>query len=602
MDTITTPLTLQPWAKEFARRWNSEAYSLFLLYGNIFDIFPLRTENGIEYVPLKAFLRQRLFPTRDFLMFYDIGDGLTFATRDMQKRFFLWLREYDAVERTDFASQGPPREFSRLTPILRRFFLREPDKEVGFGATLVIDFPEKIVPSSEDYSSSYDERTNLVTLLKWATSPELRQRDIGIALVTESPSKLQSDLLQNPHVAQIKIELPDYAERLRYLQSATYRDLIAKPADEANPEPSVALVPITQAVNLTPEDLAQRTAGLNVLRVQNVIAEAVKNGQAVTQDHVSRSKKALIEEYCQGLVKFKDPKPGLSLDVVATHKAAKKKLREVAWLFKNNKYDVIERGILLPGRVGVGKSFLVDCFASECNLPVMEMGDFRSKWVGDTERQQNRILMTIRALGPVIVVVDEADAVFGSRSGGGDDSGISGRVFAAFAAHIGDSTLRGRELWIAMTSRPDLLTIDLKRQGRFGLCIPLFPAQDSGDLVDLFQTVAGCKKIPLSPEIIQFIQTTLADRPLTGSDVDSIITRAKEIAVLNQRDAEIKVEDLQEAIGSFIDALDPDLIALQELAAVLACSDARYLPEKYKKAGRAELTAQFCELKDRVRG
>jgi SpoVK/Ycf46/Vps4 family AAA+-type ATPase len=104
----------------------------------------------------------------------------------------------------------------------------------------------------------------------------------------------------------------------------------------------------------------------------------------------------------------------------------------------------------------------------------MEMGDFRSKWVGDTERQQSRILMTIQALGPVIVVVDEADAVFGSRSGGGEDNGVSGRVFAAFAAHIGDSSLRGCELWIAMTSRPDLLTIDLKRQGRLGLCIPSF--------------------------------------------------------------------------------------------------------------------------------
>jgi SpoVK/Ycf46/Vps4 family AAA+-type ATPase len=86
----------------------------------------------------------------------------------------------------------------------------------------------------------------------------------------------------------------------------------------------------------------------------------------------------------------------------------------------------------VPGRVGVGKSFLIDCFASECGLPVMEIGEFRSKWVGDTERQQMRILMTVRALGPVVVVVDEADAVFGTREADGD-SGVSGRVFAAFA-------------------------------------------------------------------------------------------------------------------------------------------------------------------------
>ena len=188
----------------------------------------------------------------------------------------------------------------------------------------------------------------------------------------------------------------------------------------------------------------------------------------------------------------------MSLDAVATHAAAKKKLRELAWLIREGKGDVLERGVLLPGRVGVGKSFLVDCFASECGLPMMEIAEFRSKWVGDTEIQQARILMTIRALGPVIVVVDEADAVFGGRESGGDDSGVSGRVFAAFAAHIGDQSLRGRELWIAMTSRPDLLAIDMKRQGRFGLSIPLFAAQNANEVLELFETMARVKAITLT--------------------------------------------------------------------------------------------------------
>src|SRR5882724_9374667 len=252
------------------------------------------------------------------------------------------------------------------------------------------------------------------------------------------------------------------------------------------------------------QQLASRSAGLNLLRIRHFLAEDIRNSARVTPELLTASKKQLIEEYCQGLVRFKDPKPGISLDCVATHTAAKKRLREFAWLIKNAKTDVLERGILVPGRVGVGKSFLIDCFASECGLPVMEMGEFRSKWVGDTERQQARILMTIRALGPVIVVVDEADAVFGTREGDGD-SGVSGRVFAAFAAHIGDSTLRGRELWVAMTSRPDLLSIDMKRQGRFGLCIPLFPAQGPDDVNELFKTVAQVKKISLNDQILSYI-------------------------------------------------------------------------------------------------
>jgi SpoVK/Ycf46/Vps4 family AAA+-type ATPase len=311
---------------------------------------------------------------------------------------------------------------------------------------------------------------------------------------------------------------------------------------------------------------------------------------------VAESKTRLIEEYCQGLVRFKDPKPGVSLDDVATHEMAKKRLRELAWLIRNGKTSVLERGLLVPGRVGVGKSFLIDCFASECGLPVMEMGEFRSKWVGDTERQQARILMTIRALGPVVVVVDEADAVFGSRTADGD-SGVSSRVFAAFAAHIGDSSLRGRELWVAMTSRPDLLSIDMKRQGRFGLCMPLFPAQGPDDVVELFTVIARSRKVALSGEVVDYVRTTLGERPLTGSDVESIINRARERAVLEERDDDVRVEDLREAVDSFIDPLDPQLLVLQELAAVLAASDRRYLPERYAKADRAAMETDFANLK-----
>ena len=477
-------LPLKGWALELARRWNGGTYSLFILHGNIFDLFPVQDNGQLSYVPLKTFLVRRLFPERACLLFYDISDGLTFGSADMQKRFFEWLEVYDSVENTNFHASGPPRDLLHLAPLLRRFFLRvAEEKEKWRGITLVIDFPEKLIPACEEANASMEERMNLVTFLKWAAAPELARLDIGVVLVTESADELSAHLLQNPYVAQVRIELPDADERLRFLQSGWAEEMAGGK-------------PFSDWSDFTAEELAARTSGLNLLRIRHFLAEAIRNGIRVTQEHVTASKKRLIEEYCQGLVRFKDPKPGVTLDLVATHTAAKKRLRELAWLIKNGKTDVLERGVLVPGRVGVGKSFLIDCFASECALPVMEMGEFRSKWVGDTERQQARILLTIRALGPVIVVVDEADAVFGTREADGD-SGVSGRVFAAFAAHIGDSTLRGRELWVAMTSRPDLLSIDMKRQGRFGLCIPLFPAQGPDDVLELFTTVAKVKKIAL---------------------------------------------------------------------------------------------------------
>ena len=501
----------------------------------------------------------------------------------MQRRFFEWLEVYDQVEHTNHRLGGLPHDFVKLAPILRRFFLSLADQPAPQGVTLVIDFPEKIIPAQDEASAGLGERMALVTLLKWAASAELRALDVGIVLVTEAVNELHADLLQNPHVAQVKLELPNFAERERFIGGSSVAELGAGR-------------PLSAWSDLTSGDLARRTAGLNLLRVQHLLAEAVRNGIRLTPEWVSAGKKRLIEEYCQGLVRFKDPRPGWSLDRVATHQAAKARLRELAWLIRNEKHDVLERGVLVPGRVGVGKSFLIDCFAAECGLPVMELGEFRSKWVGDTEIQQMRILMTIRALGPVIVVVDEADAVFGNRSADGD-SGVSGRVFAAFAAHIGDSSLRGRELWVAMTSRPDLLAIDMKRQGRFGLCIPLFPAQGPDEVVELFDVIARAKGIALTDAIRDELREHHGGRPLTGSDVEAILVRAKERAVLAGRDQAVALDDVREAIEVFIDPLDPQLLALQELAAVLACSDRRYLPEAYAGQPRENLLAEFNRLR-----
>jgi AAA+ superfamily predicted ATPase len=430
----------------------------------------------------------------------------------------------------------------------------------------------------------------LVTLLSWAASPELHRGDVGVVLVTETISELHPDLLQNPHVARVRIDLPTLEERAAFLGSGW----MDRHADGATGGA------LASGSDLGVDDLARRTSGLPLLRIEQLLATALRNGQRVSASYVSQGKRRLIEEFCGDLVTFKDPKSGRSLDMVATHVAAKERLRELAKLIRDGHHSVVERGVLVPGRVGVGKSFLIDCFASECGLPVLELGQFRSKWVGETERQQARILLTIRALGPVIVVVDEADAVFGNRSADGD-SGVSSRVFAAFAAHLGDSSLRGRELWIAMTSRPDLMAIDLKRQGRFGLCVPLFPAQNADEVAQLFEVVAKVQGAKLGEPLLAYVREVLGSRPLTGSDVESILVRARERAVLAGRVESLELDDLKTAVDTFIDPLDENLLALQELAAVLACSDKRFLPERYAAADRGEMREAYEAARRMVR-
>ncbi|MDQ3119571.1 MAG: hypothetical protein M3Q89_08420, partial [Verrucomicrobiota bacterium] len=263
IETNTPRLPLRRWELEFARRWNGGSYSLFVLHGNIFDVFPVQNGAGVAYVPVRAFLARRLFPDRAFLLFYDVADGLTFGTAEMQKRFFDWLEIFDQVENTNYRQTGPPREFLKLAPLLRRFFLRIIEEgETSHGVTLIIDFPEKIIPAAEEAGATSDERTALVTLLKWAASPEMRREDVGVILITESAAELHADLLQNPHVAQVRIDLPDADERLRFIEAGGHGD--GKPVSDWS--------------ELSAAHLATRTAGLNLLRVQHLLAEAVRNG------------------------------------------------------------------------------------------------------------------------------------------------------------------------------------------------------------------------------------------------------------------------------------------------------------------------------------
>src|SRR5438093_5015907 len=126
--SLTTPaaptrLPLRGWSLELARRWNGGTYSLFVLHGNIFDLFPIQEGSTLNYVALKTFLVRRLFPERACMLFYDISEGLTFGSSDMQKRFFEWLVVYDSTENTNFHAAGLPRGFVRLPPLLGRLSL-----------------------------------------------------------------------------------------------------------------------------------------------------------------------------------------------------------------------------------------------------------------------------------------------------------------------------------------------------------------------------------------------------------------------------------------------------------------------------------------------
>src|ERR671910_836552 len=91
------------------------------------------------------------------------------------------------------------------------------------------------------------------------------------------------------------------------------------------------------------------------------------------------------------------------------------------------------------------------------------------------------------------------------------------------ANQMGDTRYRGRILWMLLTSRPDLLPIDLKRQGRAEVHIPLFYPSDREELRGMFVSMAGKLGTTLAPDDVPEVPNR---GKLSGADIEAIVGRA----------------------------------------------------------------------------
>jgi SpoVK/Ycf46/Vps4 family AAA+-type ATPase len=204
-------------------------------------------------------------------------------------------------------------------------------------------------------------------------------------------------------------------------------------------------------------------------------------------------------------------------------------------------------------------------------------------------------------MGPVVVVIDEAYAALGDRDEEGD-SGTSSRVFSMIAAQMGDTRYRGKILWMLLTCRPDLLPIDLKRQGRAEIHIPLFYPTEQEELRGMFAAMARKSGVALALEEIP--EVPLAGK-LSGADIEGIVTRAARRGRV-RGESGMKKAALEQELAGFLPSLEGLEKEMQEIAAMLECTDAEFLPEPFRQrvtglGGREQLQHRFLELRNHLR-
>src|SRR5260370_11842925 len=100
---------------------------------------------------------------------------------------------------------------------------------------------------------------------------------------------------------------------------------------------------------------------------------------------------------------------------------------------------------------------------------------------------------------------------------------------------MGNTEYRGKIIWFLLTCRPDLLPIDLKRQGRAEEHLALFYPETNEERDQLFKVISKKNNLHLALPSFSALLAESA-RLLSGADIQAILARSKFRAPSEGRD------------------------------------------------------------------
>jgi AAA+ superfamily predicted ATPase len=558
------------WVAHFLDRYQAGVAHAFILHFNIGDhVSPEVATSPVAYLA-------RLLAGRQVVAGYNRDRGITFPTETMRKKALeilglvqpagpaqgnaalAALRSIGAAPAVE--EQELPRNPAAALPLLDKL-LRVTDGS-GKVAAVIVEGAELIVPDGPLSTMSPDDRTALATVRRWGSDPEIIAAGNPVFLIVNNIAALHSDLraASNRYEA-IEIPLPDTAARLRfierYLQTKAEADIFIKFAD-----------------GLTSETVANATAGLSLLHVEDILLRAEATG-LLTPALIWERKQDIIRSEFGDVLEIIEPRLSFA-DIGGLDHVKRFFERSVIRPLREGRKARVPMGVLLTGPAGTGKSIMAEAVATEAGVNAVRLrigGQIASMWQGQGERNLEKALRAIQGLAPTVVFIDEIDQAV-QRGGGSGGSQQDQRIFQRLLEFMADTQHRGEIVFLAATNRPDLMDAALRRPGRFDKKIPfLVPDEIERDNIFYVMTRRYLGQIVRVSE-----ETLKATEGWTGAEIEAAVVKAAEII-------EDEGQEMTWAIQSAVERLSPSTadIELMTYLAVQECNDRDLLPPKYQK-------------------
>lgn len=601
------------WAEDLKKRYLRGESSMFILHGNVYDV----VLSCDKMIGLTEFLTGILLKeSRESIVVYNVSSGAGFPKRT--ETFADW--QSIAVEQ----------DKAKVLTMLERSI------RLTAKTAVILEYAESIAPAGDPSFQMDADRAAIVTLHRWSFLPEIERGDNIIILIAENIAELAPKIVSNPKISTIEIPMPDFETRKKVVELTDARlseEDFNRYAEVTAGLKAIQISSILLPPPQTEEDLLDRegyinsllgdstdakerahklaalTAGMNREEIKKLVAPEAKEvennvnpldrAKEEADKLIAKRKREIIERECFGLVEFVTPEFGF--EVVGGMDEVKKDLLVIAENIKKGNRSRVPMGILFTGPMGTGKTFVAEAFANECGLTTIKLKNFRSKWVGATEGNLEKILSVIKAIGQVIVIIDEGDRAFGNTDGDGD-GGTSSRVIARIKEFMSDTSNRGRILFLVMTNRPDKLDVDLKRAGRLDKKIPFLYSQTPEEVEMVAKALLRKNKIKTDVDLSELKDGFSAKLVgYSNADVEAVLLMANDDAARELGDnTKVTKEFFTKAADDYFPSRDIELLDYMELLAVFESSSRRFLPVKYADMSPEQLDQKLRELRLRI--